>query len=139
MVSCPGAWPSSTSGWRRRGRAGPVLRGLYKGGRRLRPGRLSVRAVQYILASYPIMVDGELVQVRPHDCRRTYARRLYEAGVDLVAIQQNLGHADIKTTLGYVGTLDADKRRAPAIYSFDLGRLARVPIQGELEVLSELG
>jgi site-specific recombinase XerD len=100
-----------------------VFRGIYKGGQRLRPGRLSVRAIQYILASYPIMVDGELVTARPHDLRRTYARLLYEAGVDLVAIQQNLGHADVKTTLGYIGTLDAGRRRAPAIYSFDLARL----------------
>ncbi len=102
---------------------GPVFRGLYKGNKRLRPSRLSVRAVGYIVADYPIAVDGQLVTVTPHDLRRTYARRLYEAGVDLVAIQQNLGHSSLQTTLGYVGTLDADKRRAPAIYSFDLGQL----------------
>jgi site-specific recombinase XerD len=102
---------------------GPVFRGLYKGGKRLRPGRLSVRAIQYILASYPVMVAGDMVNVRPHDLRRTYARRLYEAGVDLVAIQQNLGHAAVKTTLGYIGTLDATRRRAPAIYTFDLAQL----------------
>jgi site-specific recombinase XerD len=101
-----------------------VFRGLYKGGQRLRSDRLSVRAIQYILASYPIMVDGDLVTARPHDLRRTYARLLYEAGVDLVAIQQNLGHTDVKTTLGYIGTLDAGRRRAPAIYSFDLARLS---------------
>jgi site-specific recombinase XerD len=102
---------------------GAVFRGFYKGGKRLRPGRLSVRAVQYILADYPIVVAGVVTAVRPHDCRRTYARRLYEAGVDLVAIQQNLGHADTKTTLGYIGTLDADQRRAPAVYAFDLTEL----------------
>lgn len=102
---------------------GAVFRGFYKGAKRLRRGRLSVRAIQYILAAYPIVVDGEVTAVRPHDCRRTYARRLYEAGVDLVAIQQNLGHADSKTTLGYIGTLDADQRRAPAVYAFDLAEL----------------
>ncbi len=107
--------------------AGPVFRGFYKNNRTLRPGRLSVRAVQYILASYPITIDGQLVTVRPHDLRRTYARRLYEAGVDLLSIQQNLGHVDSKTTLGYIGTLDADKRRPPAVYTFDLSALAKVP------------
>jgi len=61
--------------------------------------------------------------VTPHDLRRTYARRLYEGGLDVVAIQQNLGHADLKTTLGYIGTLDADRRRAPAVYNFDLRAL----------------
>lgn len=113
---------------------GAVFRGIHKGGGRLRPGRLSVRAIQYILAGYPVMVDGELIIVKPHDCRRTYARRLYEAGVDLVAIQQNLGHADVKTTLGYIGTLDASRRRAPAIYSFDLTRLAEILVQAHLEI-----
>ena len=113
---------------------GPVLRGFYKGTERLRPGRLCVRAIQQILAAYPVNVDGRLVAARPHDLRRTYARRLYEAGFDPVAIQQNLGHAELKTTLGYIGTLDAGKRRPPAIYSFDLGGLARVAIQGRLGV-----
>ncbi len=102
---------------------GPVFRGFYRGNRTLRPGPLSVRAIQYLLARYPIAVDGALVTVRPHDLRRTYARRLYEAGMATVEIQQNLGHADLKTTLGYIGTLGADRRRPPAVYSFDLSRL----------------
>ena len=66
---------------------GPVFRGLYKGGKSLRPGHLSVRAVEFILQEYPITKNGDVVHVKPHDCRRTYARRLYEAGTDLVAIQ----------------------------------------------------
>lgn len=104
---------------------GPVMRSLWKGGERMR-GALSVRAVENIVASYPVMSDGEPVTVRPHDLRRTYARRLYEAGVDLVAIQQNLGHSDLKTTLGYIGKLDADRRRAKLVYSFDLAALRDV-------------
>ena len=105
---------------------GPVFRGFYKGNRKLRPGRLSVRAVEYIVGAYPVMVDGDMVSVKPHDLRRTYARRLYDAGFDLLAIQQNLGHADVKTTLGYIGTLDAEQRRPPAVFSFDLRRLAEI-------------
>jgi integrase len=104
---------------------GPVFRGFYRGNKTLRPGPLSVRAIQYLLERYPIAVNGDLVTVRPHDLRRTYARRLYEAGMAPVEIQQNLGHADLKTTLGYIGTLDAEQRRPPAVYSFDLSRLTR--------------
>ncbi len=111
---------------------GPVFRGFFKGNRRLRSGRLSVRAIQYLLHRYPIMVEGKLVTVNPHDLRRTYARRLYEAGVDLVAIQQNLGHADVKTTLGYIGQLSAETRKPPAVYEFDLNGLAALPVQGLL-------
>lgn len=106
---------------------GPVVRSFFRGGKVLR-GPLSVRAVLDILEKYPVAIDGEPKTVRPHDCRRTYARRLYEAGLDLVAIQQNLGHADLKTTLGYIGTLNADKRRAPAVYSFDLKKLNAVQV-----------
>jgi integrase/recombinase XerD len=112
--------------------AGPVFRGFYKARQKLRPGRLSARAIQYVLAGYPVMIEGALTTARPHDLRRTYARRLYEAGVDLVAIQQNLGHADVKTTLRYIGPLDADRRRAPGVYTFDLGKLADAPEQHHL-------
>lgn len=102
---------------------GPVFRGIFKGGHTLRPGRLSVRAIEYILANYPIMIDGLARSVKPHDCRRTYARRYYDEGGDPIAIQQNLGHADLKTTLGYIGALDAERRRPPAVYDFDLSGL----------------
>jgi integrase len=102
---------------------GAVFRGFYKGGKNLRPGRLSVRAIEYILATYPLMIEDKLLTAKPHDLRRTYARRAYDADMDLVAIKQNLGHADLKTTLGYIGQLDAKQRRAPSIYNFDLTQL----------------
>jgi site-specific recombinase XerD len=104
---------------------GPVFRGFYRGGR-VRAGRLTPRAVHYLLGEYPVEVEGRAVAVRPHDCRRTYARRLWEEGVDPLVVQQNLGHARSETTLGYIGALDASKRRPPAIYSYDLSRLGRV-------------
>lgn len=97
---------------------GPVFCGFYKGGRALRPGRLSVRAIEYILAAYPLEIDGEMRAVKPHDLRRTYARLLREADVPLDAIQQNLGHADLKTTLNYIGELDVSVRQPPAILDF---------------------
>jgi hypothetical protein len=43
-----------------------------------------------------------------------------------VAIRRNLGHADVKTTVGYIGKLDAEKRRPPAVYAFDLKSLNAV-------------
>ncbi len=38
-----------------------------------------------------------------HDLRRTCARRLYDRGAGLAAIQKFLGHADVKTTISYIG------------------------------------
>ena len=112
---------------------GAVFRGFYKGGQRLRLERLKMRQVQKILRGYPVMVKGHLTAVRPHDCRRTYARLMYDAGTDPLAIQQNLGHSDLSTTLGYIGKLDAARRRPKAIYTFDLGLLASVPVQVALQ------
>jgi len=102
---------------------GPILRGLYKGGKTVRTTRLTVRAINQILDRYPVMIDGDLRKVHPHDLRRTYARRLYEAGMDLLAIRDNLGHADSRTTLKYIGTMDIDRRKPPTVYTFDLNAL----------------
>jgi len=96
--------------------SGAVFRGFYKGGKTIRDKRINVRSVNKILENYPIFIDGNLRKVRPHDLRRTYARRLYEAGVDLLAIRDNLGHADSRTTLKYIGTMDAEARKPPSLF-----------------------
>ena len=108
---------------------GPVLRGFYRGYTTVRATALSTRAIQDVVAAYPVAVDGALVTLTPHDLRRTYARLMYQAGVDLLSIQQNLGHADSATTLGYIGTMDAEARRAPALIQFDVSGLYE---QGQL-------
>jgi integrase/recombinase XerD len=99
---------------------GAVFRGFYKTGKRVRTSRLTVRSINKILDRYPVLIDGELKTVNPHDLRRTYARRLYEAGMDLLAIRDNLGHADSRTTLKYIGVMDVEKRKPPAIYDIRL-------------------
>jgi len=116
--------------------AGPVFRGFYKGGRRLRAGKLTTRSVQKIVGSYPVMVGGRLARIKPHDLRRTYARRCYDEHMDIVAIQQNLGHADHATTLKYIGVLDSEARRPPALYSFNLADLDKVNVQAAMTVCS---
>jgi len=98
---------------------GAVFRGMQRGDK-IKAEAISTRAIQLVLHEYPIIIGGKQVRVRPHDCRRTYARRLYEAGMDMLAIQQNLGHSDSKTTRKYIGALDADQRRPPAVYEFDM-------------------
>lgn len=102
---------------------GAIFRGFYKGGKHVRSSHITVRAINQILDRYPIPMNGMVQRVNPHDLRRTYARRLYEAGVDLLAIQQNLGHAEHKTTEKYIGSLDASARKPPALYNFDLSQL----------------
>lgn len=104
---------------------GAVFRGFWRGSKkketstkaqRVRSTRLTVRAVNQIFDRYPITINGQPTIVRPHDCRRTYARRSWEEGTKVEVIQQNLGHADSKTTLGYIGAFDGQQRRTPALY-----------------------
>ena len=42
-----------------------------------------------------------LPRIRLHDLRRSFASQLVMAGVPLVAVQQYLGHADMKMTMRY--------------------------------------
>lgn len=95
---------------------GAVFYGFFRGGKRIRPDQLTVRAVNQILDKYPIVIDGQLRKVAPHDLRRTYARQLYESGMDLLAIRDNLGHADSRTTLKYIGTMDVTARMPEDVY-----------------------
>ena len=114
--------------------AGSIFRGFYKGYHTLRPGKLTTRALQKLVSSYPVMVDGQRVMVHPHDLRRTYARRCYDGGMDILAIQQNLGHADHKTTLGYIGVSDGDSRRPPSLYTPPhWAELDKLKVQGRLD------
>lgn len=97
-------------------KSGAVFRGFYHGGKVVRPGRISTRSVNEMFNKYEISVDGVCRDVKPHDLRRTYARNAYERGMDIVRIQQNLGHANLQTTLGYIGELNAEQRRPPAMF-----------------------
>jgi site-specific recombinase XerD len=97
--------------------SGAVFRGVYKGGKRVRPTRVTERTVNRVMNAYPIMIDGDLRDVKPHDLRRTYARNAYERGMDLERIRQNLGHVSLQTTQTYIGTLDAPQRRPPPMFA----------------------
>lgn len=79
---------------------------------------MTTRSLQNILKEYPIYIEGVLRAVKPHDLRRTYARREFEAGTPLVAIQQNLGHANLQTTMTYIGELNAAQRQSRAAYDW---------------------
>ncbi|MGF1504576.1 MAG: tyrosine-type recombinase/integrase [Anaerolineae bacterium] len=98
---------------------GAVFRGVTAADTIL-PGPMSVRTVERIIASYPVRVAGEVRAVRPHDLRRSYARMQFDAGIDLMALQQNLGHVNIRTTQLYIGDLDAARRRSRGTFRVEL-------------------
>ncbi len=99
-----------------------VFRSVRKGGKPSKD-QLTTRSVQRIMKDYPIMIDGKRRTVKPHDLRRTCARRWYDDGMDLLSIQANLGHANIETTKDYIGETDMNSRQPTRGYDFDLNRL----------------
>ncbi|MDE2775275.1 MAG: site-specific integrase [Chloroflexota bacterium] len=105
--------------WLREARvkAGPVFRGIRRGGETVRQTGIGAWTVNGIMNAYPISIDGALRLVKPHDLRRTYARNAYDFGMDLERIRQNLGHTSLQTTQTYIGELDGRDRHPPNMFS----------------------
>jgi len=90
--------------------SGALFRALTKWGT-VRKSRISKRAINNIVGNYPAIHNNRQVIMKPHDCRRSYARILrYEYNLPIEAIAQNMGHKDTKTTQRYIGEIDISQR-----------------------------
>jgi site-specific recombinase XerD len=69
---------------------------------------LSAVAIHSIVRKYGAVIG--IAELEPHDCRRTFARLGYDAGVPIEQISKLLGHANVKTTMLYLGlSVDLDQ------------------------------
>ncbi|TCI24407.1 integrase [Exiguobacterium sp. SH5S4] len=79
--------------------------------------RISVRTVQHLLKGHidrlkPYLSFLTHKQVTPHKLRHTFASRLAMSGVDVLTIQQLLGHESVATTQVYAHIGDEKKKQA---------------------------
>lgn len=58
-----------------------------------------------------------LQPITPHDFRRTFASEMLDAGIDLVTVQQMMGHSSPSTTASYDRRGDSTKRKAVELLS----------------------
>lgn len=82
--------------------------------------RLGVRQVQLLVKRYGVLASGSHA-LHPHALRHSCATHLLDAGADLRAIQELLGHASLSTTQRYTH-VSTDQLQAVYTKAHPLGR-----------------
>lgn len=98
--------------WRGEEEAGALFYPTRKGGK-VETRRMTDQAVLDILQGRG--KEANLASFSPHDFRRTFASNMIDAGVDIVTVQNLMGHASPVTTARYDRRGEEAKRRAASL------------------------
>ena len=74
--------------------------------------RISNTATQRLVKKYMDRIGLDIEVFSTHNLRHTYASIMLEKGVDIVSIQQALGHSSLETTQKYAHVLDNTRQEA---------------------------
>jgi len=91
------------------GDAGPLFRAHDRAAATRPRGRLSTRAVGYLVQKYTAQIDGK--RLSPHSMRHTYAIRAMRREGNVVKVSKLLGHASVSTTGRYLDHLGLGELR----------------------------
>lgn len=80
--------------------------------RRTSDGRLSTRAVGYLVSLLVTAAGVDGKRISPHSTRHTYAIRALRAGASAITVQKLLGHASVATTQRYLDHLETSELRS---------------------------
>jgi len=100
------AWLGVTGGHLGNGDAGAVFWNLTKGGNRTGK-QLNASVIGRLVAEYGsaagLAPRNGKNRLSPHDLRRTCAKAAHKGGAPIEHVQKTLGHANVKTTMRYIG------------------------------------
>jgi integrase len=88
---------------------GPLFCRVHRGGHAAPARGVSGATVYHVLAA--LVERAGLAGATPHDLRRTLISELLDRGVDLAAVADTVGHADVNTTRRYDRRGERAKRR----------------------------
>ena len=60
----------------------------------------------------PVKIPMMITPFTPHELRHTFCTIMYEAGVDVLTAKEQMGHADVQTTLSIYTHLDDEHKRS---------------------------
>ena len=105
----------------------PLFVAVAKGGK-IAHRAIGPQAIYEIVQLYGRMI--EVPELRPHDLRRTFARRALKAGAELRHVQLDLGHSSAATTETYVANGEDLSERGTDYLNFRIPRPRNGPRNG---------